>query len=97
MSNLGFERRLSEIGLSLVRTPVGDHHVLEQCARGYNIGGEPNRHIILSDYATTGDAPCCRCGSRLTPETANTIERQRSKSFSQGVCINSLGVAAIIL
>jgi phosphoglucosamine mutase len=56
MSNLGFERWLSEIGLSLLRTPVGDHHVLETMrARGYNIGGEPNGHIILSDYATTGD------------------------------------------
>jgi phosphoglucosamine mutase len=56
LSNLGFERWLSEIGLSLVRTPVGDHHVLETMrVRGYNIGGEPNGHIILSDYATTGD------------------------------------------
>jgi phosphoglucosamine mutase len=56
MSNLGFERWLSEIGLVLLRTPVGDHHVLEEMrVRGYNIGGEPNGHIILSDYATTGD------------------------------------------
>ena len=40
----------------LLRTPVGDHHVLgEMRGRGYNIGGEPNGHIILSDYATTGD------------------------------------------
>ena len=56
MSNLGFERHLATQGLSLVRTPVGDRYVIEQMrAQGYNIGGEPSGHIILSDYATTGD------------------------------------------
>ena len=56
MSNLGLERRLNEMGLSLVRTAVGDHHVFEEMRlRGYNIGGEPNGHIILSDHTPTGD------------------------------------------
>jgi len=56
MSNLGFERYLRSIGLSLVRTPVGDRYVLEQMREhGYNLGGEPSGHIILSDYTTTGD------------------------------------------
>ncbi|MEZ5890949.1 MAG: phosphoglucosamine mutase [Xanthobacteraceae bacterium] len=56
MSNLGLERYLQSIGLSLVRTQVGDRYVLEEMlARGYNLGGEPSGHIILSDYATTGD------------------------------------------
>ncbi|MGZ8300328.1 MAG: phosphoglucosamine mutase [Rhodoplanes sp.] len=56
MSNLGLERHLQSTGLSLVRTPVGDRYVLEEMrARGYNVGGEPSGHIILSDYATTGD------------------------------------------
>jgi phosphoglucosamine mutase len=56
MSNLGLERHLLSVGLSLVRTPVGDRYVLEEMrARGYNLGGEPSGHIILSDYATTGD------------------------------------------
>jgi phosphoglucosamine mutase len=56
MSNLGLERRLKESGLSLLRTPVGDRYVLEEMrGRGYNLGGEPSGHIILSDYATTGD------------------------------------------
>jgi phosphoglucosamine mutase len=56
MSNLGFERHLAAQGLNLVRTPVGDRYVIEQMrAQGYNIGGEPSGHIILSDYATTGD------------------------------------------
>ena len=56
MSNLGLERHLQSVGLSLVRTPVGDRYVLEEMrARGHNLGGEPSGHIILSDYATTGD------------------------------------------
>lgn len=56
MSNLGLERFLDEQGISLIRTPVGDRYVLEQMMKqGYNLGGEPSGHIILSDYATTGD------------------------------------------
>ena len=56
MSNLGLERFLKGIDVELVRTAVGDRYVLEQMlARGYNLGGEPSGHIILSDYATTGD------------------------------------------
>ncbi|HET9619119.1 MAG TPA: phosphoglucosamine mutase, partial [Pseudolabrys sp.] len=56
MSNLGFERHLAAQGIDLVRTAVGDRYVIEQMrARGCNIGGEPSGHIILSDYATTGD------------------------------------------
>src|SRR5450432_4398859 len=56
MSNLGLERFLDGLGLEMVRTPVGDRYVLEQMlSRGYNLGGESSGHIILSDYATTGD------------------------------------------
>ncbi|HZL31508.1 MAG TPA: phosphoglucosamine mutase [Pseudolabrys sp.] len=56
MSNLGLERYLQSIDLTLVRTPVGDRYVLERMrADGYNIGGEQSGHIILSDYSTTGD------------------------------------------
>jgi phosphoglucosamine mutase len=56
MSNLGLERHLAGIGLELIRTPVGDRYVLEHMrAHGYNVGGEPSGHIILSDYTTTGD------------------------------------------
>jgi phosphoglucosamine mutase len=56
MSNLGLERFLGGLGLSLVRTPVGDRYVVERMrADGYNVGGEQSGHIILSDYATTGD------------------------------------------
>ena len=56
MSNLGLERYLQSLKLSLVRTPVGDRYVLEHMREhGYNLGGEPSGHIILSDYTTTGD------------------------------------------
>nr|WP_295662064.1 phosphoglucosamine mutase [Polymorphobacter sp.] len=56
MSNLGLERYLHGQGLTLERTNVGDRYVLEAMrARGFNIGGEQSGHIILRDYATTGD------------------------------------------
>ena len=56
MSNLGLERHLEGNGLHLHRTKVGDRYVLEAMrAHGYNVGGEQSGHIILSDYATTGD------------------------------------------
>ena len=56
MSNLGLERFLEGQGLTLERTQVGDRYVLETMrTRGFNVGGEQSGHIILSDYATTGD------------------------------------------
>ena len=56
MSNLGLERFLGGIGLSLARTPVGDRYVSEYMrANGFNVGGEQSGHIILSDFNTTGD------------------------------------------
>ena len=56
MSNLGLERHLKDQKIELVRTPVGDRYILEHMREhGYNVGGEPSGHIILSDYATTGD------------------------------------------
>jgi phosphoglucosamine mutase len=56
MSNLGLERKLAENGLNMHRTAVGDRYVLEAMRdMGRNVGGEQSGHIILSDYATTGD------------------------------------------
>ena len=56
MSNLGLERFLGGIGLSLERTPVGDRYVSDHMRRhGFNVGGEQSGHIILSDFTTTGD------------------------------------------
>ncbi len=56
MSNLGLERYLAGLGLSLARTKVGDRYVVEEMRRsGYNVGGEQSGHVVLSDYTTTGD------------------------------------------
>jgi len=56
MSNLGLERRLKSEGLTLERTKVGDRYVMERMREGgFNIGGEQSGHIILHDFATTGD------------------------------------------
>jgi phosphoglucosamine mutase len=56
MSNLGLERCLSDRGIGLHRTSVGDRYVVEKMRSiGCNLGGEQSGHIILSDYATTGD------------------------------------------
>lgn len=56
MSNLGLERYLETLGLKLTRTQVGDRYVVEAMRRhGFNVGGEQSGHIVLSDYATTGD------------------------------------------
>lgn len=56
MSNLGLERHLGGLGVKLHRTAVGDRYVVEAMRRhGLNIGGEQSGHIVLSDFATTGD------------------------------------------
>ncbi|MBW7850040.1 MAG: phosphoglucosamine mutase [Rhodospirillales bacterium] len=56
MSNLGLERHLAGMGLELLRTKVGDRYVVETMReRQCNLGGEQSGHVILTDYATTGD------------------------------------------
>jgi len=56
MSNLGLERFMSGRGLRLERTAVGDRYVVEAMRRGgWNLGGEQSGHIVMTDYATTGD------------------------------------------
>lgn len=56
MSNFGLERYLQSENLKLIRTQVGDRHVVEAMrAGGYNVGGEQSGHVVLLDHATTGD------------------------------------------
>jgi phosphoglucosamine mutase len=56
MSNLGLERYLKSLGLTMARTPVGDRYVTEHMRKhGFNVGGEQSGHIVLSDFTTTGD------------------------------------------
>ncbi len=56
MSNLGLEHFLQERGIGLERTGVGDRYVVERMREGgFNLGGEQSGHIVMTDYATTGD------------------------------------------
>jgi phosphoglucosamine mutase len=59
MSNIGLEIALRELGISLVRCPVGDKYVMEEMMnRALTLGGEQSGHIIFSDYLFTGDGLC---------------------------------------
>ncbi|MCP5073239.1 MAG: phosphoglucosamine mutase [Rhodobacteraceae bacterium] len=56
MSNMGLEKHLTDMGLTLLRTGVGDRYVVEAMRKGgFNLGGEQSGHIVMSDYVTTGD------------------------------------------
>ena len=56
-SNLGLEKYLKTLGLEFYRTPVGERYVIEKMKEtGVNVGGEESGHMVLSDYAKTGDA-----------------------------------------
>lgn len=56
MSNLGFKLAMRDAGISMVETGVGDRYVLEAMrAHNYTLGGEQSGHVVLLDYATTGD------------------------------------------
>lgn len=56
MSNMGLERFLETLGITLERTSVGDRHVMERMRQcGINVGGEQSGHVVLTDFSTTGD------------------------------------------
>jgi phosphoglucosamine mutase len=56
MSNLGFVNAMKSAGVNVVQTKVGDRYVLEAMnASGYSLGGEQSGHVIMREYATTGD------------------------------------------
>jgi phosphoglucosamine mutase len=56
MSNMGLEKYLKRRGITLLRTDVGDRHVVQAMREGgYNLGGEQSGHIVMSDFVTTGD------------------------------------------
>ncbi|MFN2522067.1 MAG: phosphoglucosamine mutase [Mycobacteriales bacterium] len=56
MSNLGFVHAMQDSGIEVVQTAVGDRYVLEAMrAGGFSLGGEQSGHLVLGDYATTGD------------------------------------------
>jgi phosphoglucosamine mutase len=109
MSNLGLEKYLATLGLTMIRTAVGDRHVVEHMRRhGFNVGGEQSGHIVLSDFATTGDglvaalqilATVVTTG-RPVSEICNRFERMpqmlRSVRFANGSPMEDRRVVAAI-
>lgn len=74
MSNLGLEKFLNARGIALERTAVGDRYVVERMrAGGYNLGGEQSGHIVMTDYATTGDGLVA--GLQFLAEMARTGQK----------------------
>jgi phosphoglucosamine mutase len=97
MSNLGLERFLGGRGLRLERTPVGDRYVVEAMRKGgWNLGGEQSGHIVMTDYATTGDgllaglqflaemAQTGRKASELSRQFDRVPQRLKNVRFSAG-------------
>jgi len=81
MSNLGLERYMQGLGLTLHRTNVGDRYVVERMrALDCNIGGEQSGHIILNEHSTTGDGLIA-----ALQVLATLVERQRPASEVCGV------------
>jgi phosphoglucosamine mutase len=106
MSNLGLERFLSAKGLRLERTAVGDRYVVERMREGgFNLGGEQSGHIVMTDYATTGDglvaglqflAEMVRTGrpaSELTRSFATVPQMLKNVRFTAGA--RPLDVASV--
>ncbi|MDV7144178.1 phosphoglucosamine mutase [Tropicimonas sp. TH_r6] len=81
MSNLGLERFLEGRGLRLERTAVGDRYVVERMRQGnWNLGGEQSGHIVMTDYATTGDGLIA--GLQFLAAMAETGQRASTLSRS---------------
>lgn len=71
MSNLGLKLAMQREGINMVETKVGDRYVLEELGRGgYSLGGEQSGHIVLPDFATTGDGTLS--GLRIMARMAST-------------------------
>ncbi len=109
MSNLGLQRYLRDLGLELVRTPVGDRYVIEHMRQyGYNVGGEQSGHIVLSDFATTGDglvaalqilAVAAQCGkpvSEICNRFAPLPQILQNVRYKKGQPLDNAGVQKVI-
>ncbi|NBX03643.1 MAG: phosphoglucosamine mutase [Alphaproteobacteria bacterium] len=78
MSNLGLERYLDSIGLTMPRTKVGDRYVVEHMRKhGFNVGGEQSGHLIFTDHSTTGD------GIIAALQILAFFQKKGGKKFSQ--------------
>ena len=81
MSNLGLERYLADRSIVLHRTPVGDRHVVAAMREhGLNLGGEQSGHIVMTDYATTGDGLIA--GLQFLAEMVRTSKRASDLAHS---------------
>jgi phosphoglucosamine mutase len=109
MSNLGLERFLTDTGLQLHRTKVGDRYVVEHMrAHGLNVGGEQSGHIVLSDFSTTGDGlvsalqvlACIKRSNKPVSELCRRFEPVpqllKNVRFSGGKPLESASVKAAI-
>ena len=75
MANLGLRRVLSAKGIKTFETPVGDRHVLEALeSNNWDVGGEQSGHIVISEFATTGDG-------LLTAVQTLTAARKREREI----------------
>ena len=73
MSNMRLEAFLKQKGIKLVRTSVGDRYVVERMRlNGFNLGGEKSGHVVMMDYATTGDG--LMAGLQFLAEMVRTNE-----------------------
>jgi len=82
MSNLGLERFMEANGLRLERTAVGDRYVVERMRQGgFNLGGEQSGHIVMSDYATTGDGLLAGLQFLAAMVESNKPASELAKSF----------------
>ena len=73
MSNMRLEAFLKQEGIKLVRTSVGDRYVVERMRlNGFNLGGEKSGHVVMMDYATTGDG--LMAGLQFLAEMVRTNE-----------------------
>ncbi len=71
MSNLGLRRAMAEVGIRVIETKVGDRYVLEALnEHGLSLGGEQSGHLIMTEFATTGDG--ILTGLHLVAEMART-------------------------
>jgi len=95
MSNLGFVQALDREGVAVRQTKVGDRYVLEAMkASGLSLGGEQSGHVIMSDYATTGDGilTTLHVLSRMTEKQASLAELASVMSRLPQVLVNVPGV-----
>lgn len=106
MSNLGLKLALRERGISTVETKVGDRYVLEGLNAGnYSLGGEQSGHVIMSDFATTGDglltglhiaAEVARTGKTLAELASVMTVYPQTLINVRGVDHHALGADAVI-